>query len=73
MLLSATLTALSAAYVATARTLPVKRSTTDLGELYAYGLNITGLPLIYGDGVAYVASQAPPDVQSITTMNCEML
>ncbi|KAL9084161.1 MAG: hypothetical protein Q9165_008209 [Trypethelium subeluteriae] len=48
-----------------------KRDALTIGRLYGYGTNISGLPLFYGDGVAYLGQNAPSSVS--TAMNLTFL
>ncbi|KAF2231012.1 hypothetical protein EV356DRAFT_535836 [Viridothelium virens] len=39
-----------------------QRDALTIGRLYGYGTNIGGLPLFYGDGIAYLGKNAPSNV-----------
>ena len=65
------LTALSAVHLTTARAVLRERATTLVGTLYGYGANITGLPLFYGDGIAYLGDQPPVDIAAVSNMTCK--
>lgn len=68
---STTLAALCAVQLASARVVLHSRATTSVGTLYGYGANLTGLPLFYGDGIAYLGNQPPADVVTVTNLTCE--
>ncbi|KAI9688105.1 MAG: hypothetical protein M1822_001611 [Bathelium mastoideum] len=38
------------------------RDTETVGQLFAYGADIEGLPVFYGDGVAYIGNSAPSGI-----------
>ncbi|KAI5794995.1 hypothetical protein EDC01DRAFT_787847 [Geopyxis carbonaria] len=46
-----------------------RRATTDDSfQLYAYGTNISGLSIFYGDGLAYIGNMSPPTLDIATNV-----
>ncbi|KAK4546389.1 hypothetical protein LTR36_002066 [Oleoguttula mirabilis] len=69
MFLNNLLAALSAvASIVHARAVVAERDTTSIGELYGYATNISGLPLFYGDGVAYIGNVRPQNISFATNV-----
>jgi hypothetical protein len=60
-----------ASATAAAHTIPQKRATIELGSLYAYGMNVSGLPLIDVDGVAMLGWTGSEKATFATNLTCE--
>jgi len=48
-----------------------RATSSSLGQFYAYGTDIPGLPLFCGDGIAYIGTQSPPRVANATNVTRE--
>lgn len=72
MLFSKLLLALcSTASALHARGIPHKRATSELGTFYAYGTNMSGVPIFYGDGLAYIGTGHPANITEATNVTCK--
>ena len=47
-----------------------RRAASSEFSLYAYGDGVDGLPVFYGDGIAYIGDAPPPSVSSSMNVTC---
>lgn len=50
---------------------PHRRAAVEVGQVYAYGANISGLPVFYADTKAYIGDVAPPNASVATNISCQ--
>ena len=62
----------SVAALAQAQSSVTTGSTTSLGRIYAYGRNITALPVFYSDAVAYIGNVWPENATTTTNVTCTL-
>ncbi|KAI9836050.1 MAG: hypothetical protein M1819_001661 [Sarea resinae] len=57
--------------VSASSSLPPRADDAASFSLYAYGSDIEGLPIFYGDGVAYTGYATPPNVSQALNVTCQ--